>query len=69
MLDNLAQLVERRKTRITRKLFAFLHWGLIDLDFRTLVRRILQLEVVAFAGIILASWINELYDLPSLAYG
>jgi hypothetical protein len=60
---------DRRKNRFLRRLYAVLHIGLIDLDFETLVKRILQLEIVAIAGIILASWANELYDLPSLLYG
>lgn len=61
--------IDRRKSRFIRRLYAALHIGLIDLDFRTLVKRILQLEIVAIGGIILASWANELYDLPNLLYG
>ena len=61
--------VERRGPQWKRKLYAILHAGLIDLDFQTLVKRITQLIMVAFAGIILISWADEIYDLPYLLYG
>lgn len=64
-----APLVERRRRPWLRKLYAILHAGLIDLDFQTLVKRITQLVIVAFAGIISFSWINEIWDLPYLVYG
>ena len=64
-----APFVNRRTHLLLRRLYAVLHVGLIDLDFRTRVKRIMQLETVAFAGIVLVSWANEVYDLPYLLYG
>lgn len=61
--------VDRRKRPGLRRLYAVLHAGLIDLDFKTLVKRITQLVVVAFIGVIAFSWINEIWDLPYLLYG
>jgi len=61
--------IDRRRYLFLRKIYAFIHVGLIDLDFKTLVRRIMQLETIAFAGIIAVSWVNEIYQLPSLIYG
>ena len=58
--------IDRRKHKLLRKLYVLIHWGLIDLDFKTLLRRMAQLVSVAFSGIILASWVNEIYDLPYL---
>jgi hypothetical protein len=49
-------------------MYALLHWGLIDLDFKMLLRRVAQLVTVAFAGIIFVSWVNEIYDLPYLLH-
>ncbi len=61
--------VDRRKRKMLRKFYRLFSWGMIDLDFQTVVKRILQLEIVAFAGIIASSWINEVWDLPHLVYG
>jgi hypothetical protein len=57
---------DRRTNPFMRRVYALLHWGLIDLDFKMLLRRVAQLVTVAFAGIILVSWVNEIYDLPYL---
>ena len=59
---------ERRKSKLKRKLYSLVLWGLIDLDFRTLTRRILQLEILSIGGIILMSWVNEIYGLPHILY-
>jgi hypothetical protein len=58
--------IDRRRSKLLRSLYALLHWGLIDLDLRMLIRRVAQLMTVAFSGIILVSWVNEIYDLPYL---
>jgi len=59
-------LTDRRRYLWLRRLYAIIHWGLIDLDFNTLLRRMAQLVATAFAGIILVTWVNEIYDLPYL---
>jgi hypothetical protein len=61
--------IERRRRPWLRKLYAIIHAGLIDLDFKTLVKRISQLMMCAFAGVIAVSWINEVWDVPYLVYG
>jgi len=58
--------IDRRTHKLWRKFYAIIHWGLIDLDFKMLLLRMAQLVSVAFAGIILVSWVNEIYDLPYL---
>ena len=58
--------MDRRKRKLLRRFYALLHWGLIDLDFQTLLKRMAQLVATAFSGIILVSWVNEIYDLPYL---
>jgi hypothetical protein len=74
LLDNLINhkpkpFIDRRRHPWLRRFYKLLMLGLIDLSFDTLVRRILQLEIMAFAGIILISWVNEIYDLPHMLYG
>ena len=61
--------IDRRKHPWLRRMYAILHAGLIDLDFKTLIKRITQLVMIAFAGIIAFTWVNEIYDLPYLLYG
>lgn len=60
--------IDRRKHRVLRKFYRMFSWGMLDLEFQTVVKRILQLEIVAFSGIIAASWINEIWDIPNLVY-
>jgi hypothetical protein len=60
--------INRRRHPWLRRTYAILHAGLIDLDFKTLVKRITQLIVIAFVGVVAFSWINEIYDLPYLVY-
>jgi len=55
---------DRRKHPLVRQLYAALHWGLIDLDFATMLHRIAVLLTLAFAGVIVVTWANEVYDLP-----
>jgi hypothetical protein len=64
-----APFVDRRKNRAKRRLYRLFHFGLIDADFNTVVRRIIQLEILGFSAVIGASWINEVWGLPSLLYG
>ena len=60
--------MERRKRKFLRKIYWLVSWGMVDLNFQTVVKRILQLEIIAFSGIIASSWINEIWDIPHLVY-
>lgn len=64
-----APVVDRRKNPVKRWWYKLAHIGLIDADFKTVMRRIVQLEVLGFAAIIGVSWINEVWGLPNLIYG
>src|SRR5439155_17733466 len=44
-------------------------FGLIDADFATVVRQIIQLEIIGFAAVIGVSWIDEVWSLPHWLYG
>lgn len=61
--------IDRRKSRAKRRLYRLFTLGIIDADFNTVVRRIIQLEVLGFAAVIGASWIDEVWGLPNLIYG
>lgn len=61
--------IDRRKSRTKRRLFQFFSFGLLDADFNSVVRRIIQLEIIGFAAVIGATWIDEVWGLSHLVYG
>ena len=61
--------IDRRKSRAKRRLYKLFHLGIIDADFNSVVRQIVQLEILGFAAVIGASWIDEVWGLPNLIYG
>jgi len=61
--------VERRSGNFRRQLYNLMHVGLLDLPFKVMVRRLLQLQMISFCGIILAIWAGEVYDFPHLIFG
>jgi hypothetical protein len=61
--------VERRSgNTLKRTFYNLLHAGLLDLPFKEMVKRMLQLQVISSSGIILAIWAGEVYDLPHLIF-
>lgn len=67
--ETAAPFVDRRKAGAKRRWYSIFHFGLIDADFKTVVRRIIQLEIIGFSAVIGVSWINEVWGLPHLLYG
>jgi hypothetical protein len=62
--------VERRSgSTLKRSLYNLLYAGLLDLPFKVMVKRLLQLQVISSCGIILALWAGEIYDLPHQIFG
>ena len=60
--------VDRRRSRLKRKLYKVIFAGMIDMDFAEVRKHVILLEILAFELIILATWMNEFWDLPHRLY-
>lgn len=61
--------IDRRTQKLRRRLYKVLFAGMIDMNFATVRRHVILLEILAFEMVILAIWMNEYWDLPHMLYG
>ncbi|GEM_PF-775925 len=62
-------LADRRKLLWLRRLYKVIFAGMIDMDFATVRRHVLLLEILAFELILLFIWLGEYFDFSHLLYG